>query len=349
MHQALGRIVLAQALEQLGRQATLVRAQGCGVPFGAVWVVDRDEGRLAAHGQAYVVLEQVAVDLPAQGLDRQPLFFGVGLGHPWRFPDALHRHLMGELAFARLHQPADGRGGRWIGAAGQGDMPFTGEQPGRGIQANPASAGQIHFAPGVQVGEVHLGTGRAVEGFDVGGQLNQITRDKSRRQPEVAQQLHQQPGRVAAGAGRVFQGKFRGLHTRLHANQVTDIGGQALVEADQEIHSRQRRAVDTGQVRSQPWRQRQGFQIRRQLALLIGGVAERDIFGVGLQEKIERIEHRHLGDQVDFNAQLVSLFREHQARQVIALGVLLPVDEMLLGQHLQRVGQYPRTAMGRRA
>ena len=341
--------MLAQALEQLGRQATFVRAQGCSVPLGAVWVVDRNEGRFAAHGQAYVVLEQVAINLPAQGLDRQPLFFGIGLGHPWRFPDALHRHLVGKFALARLHQPTDRRGGRWIGTAGQRDMPFTGKQPGRGIQANPASAGQIHFAPGVQVGEVHLGTGRAVEGFDVGGQLNQITRDKSRRQPEVAQQLHQQPGRVAAGAGRVFQGKFRSLHARFHANQVTDIGGQALVEADQEIHSRQRRAVDTGQVRSQPWRQRQGFQIRRQLALLIGGVAERDIFGVGLQEKIERIEHRHLGDQVDFDAQLVSLFREHQARQVIALRVLLPVDEMLLGQHLQRVGQYPRTAMGRRA
>ena len=48
-----------------GRQAALVRAQRGGVPLGAVGVVDGDECGLAAHGQAYVVLEQVAIDLPA--------------------------------------------------------------------------------------------------------------------------------------------------------------------------------------------------------------------------------------------------------------------------------------------
>ena len=227
-------------------------------------------------------------------------------------------------------------------------MPFTSEQAGGGIEADPAGAGQIHFAPGMQVGEIHLGAGRAVEGFDVGGQLDQIARHKSRRQAQVTQQLHQQPRRIPAGTGGVFQGEFRSLYARFHADQVADIGGQTLIQAYQKIHRRQRRAVDSRQIRGESRGQRQCFQVRRQLALLIGGVAERDFFGVGFQEEIERIEYRHLGDQVDFDAQFVSFFRKHQTRQVIALGVLLPIDEVLFRQHLQRVGQNPSAAMSRR-
>ena len=64
-------------------------------------------------------------------------------------------------------------------------MAFTGEQPGRGIQADPTGAGQIHFAPGVQVGEVHLGTGRAIEGFDVGGELDQVTETNRAANPRL--------------------------------------------------------------------------------------------------------------------------------------------------------------------
>ena len=89
MHQPLWCVLLAHALEQLGGQPTFVRPQRGGVPFGAVRVVDGDEGRLAAHGQAHIAFEQVGIDLPAQRLDRPPLFIAVGLGDPRRFPDSL--------------------------------------------------------------------------------------------------------------------------------------------------------------------------------------------------------------------------------------------------------------------
>ena len=79
-------------------------------------------------------------------------------------------------------------------------MSFTGEQSGRRIKADPAGARQIHLTPSVQVGEIHFSAGRAVEAFHVGGQLNQVTGNKPRGQAEVAQQLHQQPRRVAARA-----------------------------------------------------------------------------------------------------------------------------------------------------
>ena len=228
-------------------------------------------------------------------------------------------------------------------------MPFTGEQPGRGIEADPAGAGQIHLAPGMQVGEVDVGAGRAVEAFHVGGQLNQVTGDKPRRQTEIAQQLHQQPCRVAAGAGSVLEGVLRGLHARFHADQVTDVFAEALIERHQKIHRGQRCAVDAVQVSLEGRGQRQGFEVRRQLLALVGGVDERDFFGVRFEEEVERIEHRHLGEQIDFDAQLCGFLGEYQTCQVIALRVLLPVDEMLLGRDFQRIGQNPRATVGRRA
>ena len=49
-------------------------------------------------------------------------------------------------------------------------------------------------------------------------------------------------------------------------------------------------------------------------------VGERKLLGVRLEEEVERIEHRHLGDQVDLDAQLVGLLREDQPREVVACG-----------------------------
>ncbi|MNL06262.1 hypothetical protein D3C87_1268940 [compost metagenome] len=201
----------------------------------------------------------------------------------------------------------------------------------------------------MQVGEIDFSAGRAIEAFHVGGQLNQITGDKPRGQPEVAQQLHQQPRRIAAGTGGVFKGVFRGLHARLHANQVADVFAQALVERHKEVHRRQRRAVDGVQIGFEFRRQRQGFEVRRQFLALIGGVGERDFLGVGFEEEVERVEHRHFGEQIDFDAQLIGFLGKHQSREVVALRVLLPVDEMLLGRDFQGIRQNPRAAVGGRA
>lgn len=319
------------------------------VPFGAVRVVDGDEGRFAAHGQAHIAFKQVGIDLPPQCLDRPPLFIGVGLGDTWRFPDSLDRHFVAELRLARFDQTTDRRRRGRIGTARQRNMPFPGEQPGRRIKANPAGTRQIHLAPGVQVGEVDFGARRAVEAFHVGGQLNQVAGNKPRRQTEIAQQLHQQPCRITAGTGGVLQCVLRSLHAGLHADQVADVFAEALIERHQKIHRRQWRAVDAVQVSLERWRQRQDFEVWRQLLALIGGVAERDSLGVRFEKKIERIEHRHFRDQIDFDAQLCGFFREHQTCQVIALGVLLPVDEMLLGRDFQRIGKNSRAAVGRRA
>ena len=61
--------------------------------------------------------------------------------------------------------PVTGRGRRRAGRGRQRDVPLPREQPGGGVEAHPAGAGQEDLAPGVEVGEVGRGARRAVEGL----------------------------------------------------------------------------------------------------------------------------------------------------------------------------------------
>ena len=51
-----------------------------GVPFGAVHIVDGDEGGLAAHGQAYILRLKIGVDVMCYLLNPLPIRLGEGLG-----------------------------------------------------------------------------------------------------------------------------------------------------------------------------------------------------------------------------------------------------------------------------
>ena len=55
---------------------------------------------------------------------------------------------------------------------GERQMALAAEKPRGGVEPNPTGARQIDLAPGVQVGEILLGTGRSIERFQVGAQLN---------------------------------------------------------------------------------------------------------------------------------------------------------------------------------
>ncbi|KES02876.1 hypothetical protein HN51_24125 [Ectopseudomonas mendocina] len=135
---------------------------------------------------------------------------------------------------------------------------------------------------------------------------------------------------------------------RLHADQVANVTCQALVQLDQEVDAGQRLAGNTGQVPGEQWGGRQLDQIRSQLALLALGVGEGNALGVRLEEEVEGVEHRHFGDQIHLDLELAGLLREHQTCQVVALRVLLPVDEMFARLDLQCVGENARTAVRRR-
>ena len=149
-------------------------AQGRGIPLCTVHVVDGHEGRLPAHGEAHVPCLEFAVHFLAQGEYVRPLLVGVGEGHAGILVDP--RDLVGEVkGHLCLAGGAGYRGGAHrVGGARQGDVTLAGEQPRSGVEADPSGAGHEHLGPGVEVGEILLGTRRAVEGFDVGRQLYQV-------------------------------------------------------------------------------------------------------------------------------------------------------------------------------
>jgi hypothetical protein len=75
--------------------------------------------------------------------------------------------------------PTDRRRARGLGRAGHRDVALAGHQARGRVQADPAGAGQVDLAPGVQVGEVDLGARRAVERLHVGLELDQVAGDES--------------------------------------------------------------------------------------------------------------------------------------------------------------------------
>ena len=64
-----------------------------------------------------------------------------------------------------------------------------------------------------------------------------------------------------------------------------------------------------------------------------------------LEEKVERVVNRQLSHQIDLDPKLTHLFRKRQAGHIIALRILLPVDEMLCRRDSLRVRQNGGTAV----
>ena len=291
---------------------------------------------------------QIGVDRLAELVDRAPLQLAVRQGDARRFPDAPHRHVVLEGRLARVERAADRRRRRRLGRARERDVAFAGVEAGRRVEADPAGAGEKDFAPGVQVGEVDLGAARAVERLDVALQLDQVARDEARRQAEMTQELHQQPRAVAARAARVLQRQLGRLHAVLHADQVGDVLLQPLVELHQEGARRLLAAVDAIEVGLEQRRRRRLAQVGRELDQQLGLVGEGKLLRARLEEEIERVEDRHLGDEVDLDAEERRRLREDEPGEVVRLRVLLPVDEVLGRLDLHRVAQDAGSRVRRR-
>src|SRR6202007_3405928 len=81
----------------------------------------------------------------------------------------------------------------------------------------------------------------------------------------------------------------------------------------------------------------------------LGGVGERESFREGLDEEIERIYHRHVGDEIGRDGEFASLLGKDKACEPVSIRILLPVHEVLRRRHLERVTFDPRATMGGRA
>ena len=110
-----------------------------------------------------------------------------------------------------------------------------------------------------------------------------------------------------------------------------------LVQVHQEDHAAALGAVDLVQVGLHQRRDRVGDQVGRELLLEAGLVGEGEFLGLGFQEEVEGVVHRHLDHQVHGDLELGGLLGEHQARLVVGERVLLPVDEMARRLDLQRI------------
>ena len=89
-------------------------------------------------------------------------------------------------------------------------------------------------------------------------------------------------------------------------------------------------------------------EVGGQFALQRGVIGERVARRGLLDEEVERVDDGEVGDQVDGDGELVGRLGEHEAGQVVAERVLLPVDEMLGGRDRQRVGEDGSATVGRR-
>ena len=123
------------------------------------------------------------------------------------------------------------------------------------------------------------------------------------------------------------------MHAGFEADLVGNILLQALIQTDQKINGALAVAGDFLEIGGEARRCCALQQIRHQLNAFRIGVGKRVMLGVRFEKEVEGIEHRHLRDQIDFNPKLARLVGEHQARQIIRLRVLLPVEEMRLRGH----------------
>ena len=348
MQQRPGRETLRELAEQHARQPPLLGAQRQCVPFRSVHVVDRHEGRLATHGEAHVVLADVAFDRFADLEQGRPLLLGIGLGGARRLAHARHRHRMLERDLGLLEGALDRGRARRLGRAGERDVAFAGQQAGGRVEADPAGTRQVDFAPGMKVGEVVRGALGPIKRLFVGDELDQVARGEARGEAQVAQDHDQQPAGVAARALGALERFLAGLNARLEADDVADLLLQAGIQADDEVDGALLLAVHLGEPGREPRSQRLQLAERRDLLGQRGVVGKGPGLGRRLQEEVERVDDRHVGHQVDRDLELPGLFRKHQPRQVVALRVLLPVDEMLGGRDFQRIGQHRRARMRRR-
>jgi hypothetical protein len=180
----------------------------------------------------------------------------------------------------------------------------------------------------VQIREVGLGAGGAVERLHVGAQLDEIAGHEARREAHVAQHLHEQPARVAARSRRFLQRLLRRLDAGLHADAIGDHGVELAVEIAQVVDGDGLVAAERGEEFPEERAGRLRLEVGSELLLEVGLVGERPVLRLVGDEEVERVDDGHVGHEIDRHDEAVGLLGQHHAGAIIGEGILLPIDEV---------------------
>jgi len=348
MEQAALRESGAQLADQAIGIGGLGRAYRIPVPFARIAAIFRNEGRLAARGQAHVLRLQVGVDLRAQRHDSIPAAIGKRLGDPHRFGDAADTHFEIEIDFGRFGHAGDRRGGAIMWRGAERDMPFACEHAAGCVQRDPARPRYIGFRPGMKIDDILRDALWPFQRFDIGDKLDRIARHEARCEAQPSQQLHQQPGGIAAGANADVQRLFGRLHARFHADDIAHPTLEAAVHFDQEIDGAALIAVIFGDQRIEQRPLLLDIEIGGEVGLQLFVISEGISLRIRLHEEIERVDDVEIGEQVDLDREMVDRIGKDDSRQPVAMRILLPVEKMARRFDLQRIIGHLGPAMGRR-
>src|SRR4030095_15539166 len=103
------------------------------------------------------------------------------------------------------------------------------------------------------MGKIFCRTGRTVKRLYVRRELDEIAGNKSRRESNMAQQLNQEPARIAARTRAPGEGVFGCLHARFEANQIFYIIRQLLIKVDEKIDATRLDARNSAQIAVEKW------------------------------------------------------------------------------------------------
>ena len=133
---------------------------------------------------------------------------------------------------------------------------------------------------------------------------------------------------------------------RLQPHLVFDLLGQTTIQLHQEVDHAAAGTRNRLQVTDQSRACRAHLQVGRQVVCQLRWTIPGEVLRFRLQKEIKRVDDRHVGHQVDLDHQFSGGLGEHQAGLVIALRILLPVNQVCAGMDIQRVAVDRRTAVG---